>query len=110
MQLKEGTKFDEGKLRYELVPPEALEALVSVLTAGAVKYDARNWERGIAYSRVFGALHRHLWAWWAGQSIDSESNFSHLWHALCCLGFLVTYEMRGMHEFDDRPRLPVTSE
>lgn len=98
-----GVKHDQGKTRYELLPPEFLEAVASILTFGAQKYADRNWERGIKYSRVFGALMRHLWAWWRGNNLDDETGKSHLWHAGCCLAFLITYETRNMSGFDDRP-------
>lgn len=108
-----GVKYDDIKVRYELLPPEMLHATSVVLTKGAAKYADRNWERGILYSRVFGALMRHMWAWWGGNlatnknfffgDLDPEWNYSHLWHASCCLSFLITYEARGMTKFDDRP-------
>jgi Domain of unknown function (DUF5664) len=72
----------------------------------------RNWEKGMKWSRVFSASMRHLWCWWAGKQptstnfvfgdLDDETGFSHLWHALCCVIFLVTYEERKVGE-DDRP-------
>ena len=43
-----GTKNDGGKLRYDLIPPRALEALAYVYTIGAAKYSDRNWEKGIS--------------------------------------------------------------
>lgn len=108
-----GTKFDGGKVRIELFPGDALWAISQVLTFGAIKYTARNWEKGISWGRVFGALMRHLWAWWQGRTpttknflfgdLDPETKFSHLWHAGCCLVFLISYEIRGQVEFDDRP-------
>lgn len=103
--MNEGTKFDAGKARYDLLPPELLEETAQILTFGAEKYEDRNWELGIKYSRVFGALMRHLWAWWNPlvPSTDSETGRSHLAHAACCLSFLLAYEGRGMSEFDDRP-------
>ena len=48
-------KHDKGKLRYDLIPPEALEALVQVYTYGATKYAPDNWRNGIEWSRVFAA-------------------------------------------------------
>lgn len=102
---KEGKKFDSGKPRWELVPYDALRGLAEVLTDGAKKYDARNWENGIMYGRVFGAVQRHLTAWWQGENHDLESGRSHLDHALCELVFLSAYEKRGMTNFDDRPRV-----
>ena len=35
--------------------------------------------------------------------LDGETSFSHLWHAACCLMFLVTYEERA-DGTDDRSR------
>ena len=51
--------------------------------------------------RVFGALMRHLWAWWAGETKDPETGISHLYHASCCLMFLAAYEARQIGT-DDR--------
>lgn len=98
----EGVKHDQTKSRYDLLPPELLEGVAQVLTFGANKYAPRNWERGISYGRVFAALMRHMWAWWRGERLDAESGLPHLWHAGCCLSFLIAYEERGMTSFDDR--------
>ncbi len=99
---REGIKHDTGKPRWELLPYDAVRGVVEVLTDGAKKYSDRNWENGIAYGRVFGALQRHLTAWWSGENTDSESGRSHLDHAMCELMFLSAYEKRGMSFLDDR--------
>jgi Domain of unknown function (DUF5664) len=62
----------------------------------------RNWENGMSWGRVYAALQRHLVAWHSGQTIDEESGMPHLWHAGCCIAFLITYEKRQIGE-DDRP-------
>jgi hypothetical protein len=98
---KEGRKDDSSKVRYDLIPPELLEATAQVLTFGAAKYNARNWEHGMAWGRPFGALMRHMWAWWRGEEKDPETGYSHLWHAACCIAFLVAYEQRNIGT-DDR--------
>lgn len=98
---KEGKKFDENKNRLELLPPELLEGVGRVLTFGAIKYEDRNWEHGMNWSRVFGALMRHMWAWWRGEDKDPETGYSHLWHAGCCVAFLIAYEQRKVGK-DDR--------
>lgn len=95
------TKFDEEKIRLELVPTELIWAVGSILTFGAIKYAPRNWELGMDWSRVYGALQRHLNAWWSGENKDPETGKSHLWHAGCCIAFLIAYEQRGIGE-DDR--------
>jgi hypothetical protein len=97
-----GYKHDTEKLRYDLIPPEAMEELAKVLTHGATKYEDHNWARGIKWSRVFAALMRHMWSWWKGENADPETGYSHLSHALCNIVFLVTYEQRKMKQFDDR--------
>ena len=93
---KEGRKDDKGKLPYELLAPEFLEATCRVLQFGADKYGVRNWEKGMAWSRPFGALMRHMWAWWRGEVADPESGKSHLHHAACCIMFLIAYEERRL--------------
>ena len=98
-----GVKQDGGKLRYDLIPPESMRGLAAILTFGAQKYAPRNWEQGIAYSRVYGALQRHLWAWWGGEDKDSETGESHLHHACCCIAFLQTFVEQGRTTLDDRP-------
>lgn len=95
-------KNDSNKTRYELIPPELLEQTARVLTLGAKKYSDRDWEQGAEWSRYFGALQRHLWAWWRGDEFDPETGESHLAHAACCLSFLVAYEQRAVGT-DDRP-------
>ena len=103
-KLTEGTKFDDNKLRLDLLPPEFEEAVAEILTYGAKKYEDENWRKGIKYKRVYGALRRHLLAWWKGEDYDNETGFSHLWHAACNLAFLITYEAHPSEykKFDDR--------
>lgn len=87
-------KQDGGKPRMDLIAPELLVATANVLTYGAAKYDERNWEKGMSWGRVFGAMMRHLWAWWGGAQKDDETGYSHLHHAAACLMFLIAYEER----------------
>ena len=102
-RLEGATKQDGGKLRLDLVPPEAMTAMGRVLTFGAAKYAARNWEHGMSWGRIVAALLRHLFAWVGGEDKDPESGFSHLDHVICNAAFLVTYEARGVGE-DDRSK------
>lgn len=96
-----GVKADAGKPRLELIPPEGITAVATILTFGAEKYGARNWEKGMDWSRPFGACLRHLYAWWAGEDRDPDTGKSHLWHAACNVFFLLVYEQRGIGK-DDR--------
>jgi len=96
-------KHDGAKPRLDLIPPEVIEALGVVLTSGAKKYSARNWEGGLDWGRCFAACQRHLWAWWGGEDKDCETKQSHLSHALCNIAFLIAYEQRKVGN-DDRPK------
>jgi hypothetical protein len=90
-----------AKTRFDLVPVGALTEIAEVLTFGAEKYGAHNWSRGTGWSRYFGALLRHLYAWWGGEDRDPETGASHLAHAGCCLLFLLEYQRQGWGS-DDR--------
>ena len=80
---------------------EPLVGSYAVLTFGADKYGERNWELGMSWGRPFAALMRHMWAWWQGEARDPETGMSHLWHAGCCIAFLIAYEQRRIGT-DDR--------
>lgn len=96
----EGLRYDDGKNRLDLLPPEWVLALGKVSTKGSIKYAPRNWEQGMKWSKVWGPLLRHAFAWLGGQKIDKETGCHHLalvaWNALA----LMTYEMRGIGEND----------
>lgn len=102
-----GTKADAGKLGAHLLPTRPLDAVARVLDFGAKKYAPDNWRKGIAYTRVYGAVLRHLWAWWRGEQTDADSGQPHLACACCELMFLLEYELgpdAGRREVcDDRP-------
>ena len=94
-------KFDQDKRRIELMPVRPLEDIADVLTVGAKKYADRNWEKGFDYSRTYGAMQRHLMAWYGGEDKDPETGLSHLAHAGCCVMFLLEFEHTGAGK-DDR--------
>ena len=89
MEVK-GTKHDDGKAEWHLVPWAAMQKVVQVLSHGAKKYSANNWQHvHSAWSRYFDAAMRHMIAWAGGESVDPESGMPHLAHAVCCLLFLM---------------------
>lgn len=98
-------KHDQEKPRYDLLPYDAIEQIVHVLTLGAKKYSDRNWEQGLKYSRCFAALQRHLVAWFQKrEELDDETKTHHLANAACELLFLLSYEIRNTDiNLDDRP-------
>jgi|SRR6266850_363289 len=99
-----GLKYDEHKLRFDLLPIRALFEVVKVYTLGAIKYADRNWEKGISWCRMFAALQRHAWAWFLGQETDPKDGQKHMasvvWIGLGLLEFDFTHK-----ELDDRPKI-----
>lgn len=98
----EGKRYNEGKLRYELLQPEAVEGLVRVLTSGAAKYDSRNWEKGMSWSTVIASLKRHLALIESGEDFDRESGELHANHLQANAHFLSAY-YHIYPQGDDRP-------
>ena len=90
-----GVKYDTGKPRWDLLPPDALDDVARVLSYGADKYAARNWEKGMDWGRLSAALQRHLAAFSMGEDIDPESGLHHLAHMSCCALMLHALFLRG---------------
>jgi hypothetical protein len=89
-ELGPGMKYDNGKLRWDLLPIEEVEKVVDILTFGAQKYADNNWQNvDNANERYYAALMRHLTAWRKGEKIDPESGREHLAHVACNIVFLM---------------------
>ena len=86
-------KFDGGKLRISLVPPELIEAVAQIREYGCKKYgESDSWKK-VEPQRYKDALYRHLLADAKGEEIDEESGLPHLFHAACNIAFLIA--MKG---------------
>lgn len=94
-------KFDAGKLRYSLIPPEMTKALAEVLTYGAKKYKPNNWKSVDDPSRYMDALYRHLEAFRSGETNDPESGLHHLSHAMTNIGFLLWIDLNSKLSTND---------
>jgi hypothetical protein len=84
-------RYNNGKLRSDLVHPKAYEGLVTVLTMGAEKYEPRNWEKGFSWVSVLASLKRHLNAFEAGEDYDPESGLLHMDHVQANAHFLSAF-------------------
>jgi hypothetical protein len=94
-QYGEGKKYDNGKLRYDLLDPCLEEAVVEILGYGAKKYEANNWQNVEPFNdRYYAALRRHLAEWRKGNKIDPESGKRHLAHVACNIYFLLWKELQ----------------
>lgn len=98
----EGLRFNEGKLRYDLLPRFALKQVAAVLTKGAEKYAERNWERGMRWSKVIASMSRHQADFESGEDFDPEDGMYHAAKIATNALFLVEY-YKTHPEKDDRP-------
>jgi len=90
-----GEKFDEGKLRWTLLPLDAVQDIVKVLEFGAKKYEVEGWKHvPKGKIRYIDAAFRHLISHVQGEKTDSESGLPHLAHAACCLLFILHLEKK----------------
>jgi uncharacterized HAD superfamily protein len=101
-KIETGLRFNDGKTRYDLLPPFAVDQLAKVMTKGAEKYADRNWEKGMKWSTVLASLKRHIAAFERGEDIDPETGLLHIAHAMCNAAFLAEY-YKIYPEGDDRP-------
>ena len=82
-------KYDEDKVRMDLVPLECIESIAKVLTYGADKYEENSWqELPDFWKRYKAALLRHLTALDKGELIDKESGLYHIDQVLTNAMFL----------------------
>lgn len=65
-----GMRFDEGKLRYDLLEPFAIEQVVRIFTKGSEKYAPNNWLKGMNWSKVRASAARHQAAFERGEDYD----------------------------------------
>lgn len=102
--LAEGLRYDAGKPRYDLIPPEALDALAELYRVGAtIKYAERNWEKGMSWQKCYRSLLSHANKWQYGEDFDQETGAHHMtaaaWNAIA----LLVYHTRQIGT-DDRTR------
>lgn len=123
-------RYNEGKPKYQLVPPEALRLMTQVYTEGSAKYTVyekmgeringiqyrkladrtgwrqmdsgdNNWRKGQPWTESMGSVLRHIEAWRSGIDVDPDLNCHHLAHA--AWGLLSLLEFHSIHpELDDR--------
>lgn len=104
MSTNEAIRHDAGKIRYDLLPVDGLAELALLYTLGGREYGDRNWEMGMNWSRVIGALERHTQALKGGEDIDPTTGLHHgaaiAWNGLA----LLCYHRRGVG-VDDRVKV-----
>lgn len=92
-------KFDTKKNRLELIDYDYVEGIGEILTFGAEKYAAWNWQKANSdedRERLVGAMMRHAMAYAKGEKLDPESGKSHLYHMGCCQMFLDYFDRKDI--------------
>jgi len=100
---EEAKRYNEGKIRYDLIDDYAIEQMAKVLTEGAKKYDEQNWRKGMKWSKAEASFKRHIASYKEGEDFDPETGLYHLSHAMVNLMFMVNY-YRTHPELDDRAK------
>lgn len=99
-------RYNSGKPRFDLAPPEAMIAYADHCRLGANKYGPRNWEKGMAWMEgCFAPLQRHAWAFANGESYGIDDKTGEKFHHMIAVAWnafaLYTYDIRQIGT-DDR--------
>ena len=90
----------EGKLKMSLVPQEELRRVMKRYFDGAEKYGECNWMKGMPLSVYYDCAHRHLDAWWRGETGEDHAA-AVVWNMLCAM-----WTESNTQELDDRHKFP----
>lgn len=101
MKTEQGLRHNDGKIRYDLLEPFAMQELARVFTKGAQKYAPFNWLKGMDWSKCLASLKRHIAAFEQGEDFDEETECYHMAHAAWNALALVSYYKYAPH-YDDR--------
>ena len=99
-EFKSGAVRDtrEGKGRFDLISPFFLKRLADVMEKGAVKYTARNWEKGMEFSRLLDSALRHI-----NQFIQGLQDEDHLAQASFNLMAVIHFQDTKRKALNDLP-------
>ena len=88
-----------GKGRPDLISPFALTRLSKHYENGGLKYDDRNWEKGMPFSRYTASMMRHVLAWMKGDK--SEDHLAAIaWNSFA----IMHHQELGETEWNDMPK------
>ncbi len=84
--------IDDGKPRYDLIPPELLKRLAELYARGAVKYGESNWQKANSeeeFNRFKASAWRHFMQWNMGEEDED--------HAIATIWNIIAYEYLTKH-------------
>jgi len=93
----------EGKPRFDLIPPTALYRVAMHYGNGSKKYNPWNWAQGMEFSRFFSSMFRHMMQFALGDK-DEDHLAAVVFNAMCIMHF---QDLENKPELDDmRDRIP----
>jgi len=78
--------IQDSKGRFDLIEPEMLFRLARHYEVGAIKYNDRNWEKGIPVSSNINSAFRHLAKYMQGWQ-DEDHLAAVIWNITCIMRF-----------------------
>lgn len=98
--MKEVSKDGEVKTMFQLFDPNFYEGVCKILTHGAIKYSADNWQK-VPREEYERAVESHYTEYKKGNKLDGGekgSGLSHLYHVACNLMFLDWFDRQEEEE------------
>ena len=87
---------DADGVRYDLVPPEGVEAVARAMHEGAVTHGDNNWKKGLKNSVLVNHALRHIVEYLKEGSVQED----HIGHALANL-MMLKWNEANLPEFND---------
>jgi hypothetical protein len=102
---EKGVKYDQGKPDMSLIPYDPVKEIAKVFMFGQKKYGRWNYLNGMKWSRIIGAMERHIGKFKNREDFDDESKLLALAHIGCCVIILLMYQIFGLGEDDRAPKM-----
>ena len=87
---------DVADVRYDLVPPEGVEAVARAMHVGAVSHGDNNWKKGLKNSVYVNHALRHIYIYME----EGHSKEDHIGHA-CANLMMLKWNEKNLPEFND---------
>lgn len=87
---------DAGKPQMALIPHDELMRVLDRYRAGADKFGANNWKKGMQLSELYNSAQRHLIAWYMKDASEDHAAAA-VWNILCAM-----WMENNKQEMDDR--------
>ncbi|HRF70620.1 MAG TPA: DUF5664 domain-containing protein [Candidatus Pelethenecus sp.] len=102
IKFKSGFNRDvqEGKPRYDLIPPELLKRLADLYARGAVKYGDDNWKKATTpeeINRFKASAFRHFMDWISDSNKEED-------HAVATIWNIISYEWHTNHKLNAKKK------